>query len=153
MRSPVPSDRGRENQPLCRISRWPWMCRQEFRYPCGAGRYVLCWDGGHDTCGLPPNREECANMSILGWIVLGALAGWLASVLVRGSGLGLLVDIVVGIVGALLGGYLVTLLGGTGITGFNLWSFVVAVAGAIVLLLIVHLVTRGRRAPEGWHAP
>ncbi len=87
-------------------------------------------------------------MSILGWIVLGALAGWLASVLVRGSGLGLLVDIVVGIVGALLGGYLVTLLGGTGITGFNLWSFVVAVAGAIVLLLIVHLVTRGRRAPE-----
>lgn len=84
-------------------------------------------------------------MSILGWIILGGLAGWLASLLVRGTGLGILVDILVGIVGAFIGGFIVSALGGTGVTGFNLWSFVVAVIGAVVLLLIVRLFTGGRR--------
>ena len=85
-------------------------------------------------------------MSILAWIVLGAIAGWLASVIVRGSGLGLLGDIVVGIVGALLGGFLVSIVGGSGVTGFNLWSFVVAVLGAIVLLLVARVFTGRQRA-------
>jgi uncharacterized membrane protein YeaQ/YmgE (transglycosylase-associated protein family) len=86
-------------------------------------------------------------MSILGWIVLGALTGWVASLIVRGGGLGLLGDIAVGIVGALIGGFLVSLVGGSGVTGLNLWSFVVALIGAVVLLLIVRLVTGRRRAP------
>ncbi|MGH2516829.1 MAG: GlsB/YeaQ/YmgE family stress response membrane protein [Ktedonobacterales bacterium] len=83
-------------------------------------------------------------MGILAWIVLGGLAGWLASVLVRGTGLGILADILIGIVGAFIGGFIVSALGGTGVTGFNLWSFVVAVIGAVVLLLIVRLLTGGR---------
>ena len=88
-------------------------------------------------------------MGILGWIILGALAGWLASRLVRGTGLGLLGDIVVGIVGGLIGGFIIGALGGTGVTGFNLWSFVVAVLGAILLLLIVRLFTGSRTSTHG----
>jgi uncharacterized membrane protein YeaQ/YmgE (transglycosylase-associated protein family) len=83
-------------------------------------------------------------MSIVGWIILGGLAGWLASVLVRGTGLGIIADILVGIVGAFIGGIIVGALGGTGVTGFNIWSFIVAVIGAVVLLLIVRLFTGGR---------
>lgn len=87
-------------------------------------------------------------MSILGWIILGGLAGWLASLLVRGGGLGIVGDIVVGIVGAFIGGIIVAVLGGQGVTGFNLWSLIVAIIGAVVLLFIVRLFTgdRGRRA-------
>lgn len=83
-------------------------------------------------------------MSIVGWIILGGLAGWLASILVRGTGLGIIADILVGIVGAFIGGIIVGALGGTGVTGFNIWSFIVAVIGAVVLLLIVRLFTGGR---------
>lgn len=79
-------------------------------------------------------------MDILAWIVVGGLAGWLASVLVRGGGLGVLGDIVVGIVGAFIGGFIVDLLGGSGFTGFNFWSFIVALIGAVVLLLIIRMV-------------
>jgi uncharacterized membrane protein YeaQ/YmgE (transglycosylase-associated protein family) len=84
-------------------------------------------------------------MAILAWIVIGGLAGWLASTLVRGGGLGLLGDIVVGIVGAFIGGLIVSLLGGQGFTGFNIWSFIVALIGAVVLLLIIRMV-RGTSA-------
>ena len=83
-------------------------------------------------------------MGILGWIVLGGVAGWLASRLVRGTGLGLIGDILVGIVGGVIGGLIIGALGGTGVTGFNLWSFVVALLGAILLLFIVRLVTGSR---------
>ncbi len=83
-------------------------------------------------------------MGILGWIILGGLAGWLASRLVRGSGLGLLGDIVVGSVGGIIGGFIIGGLGGTGITGFNVWSFVVAVLGAVLLLLIVRFFNGSR---------
>jgi uncharacterized membrane protein YeaQ/YmgE (transglycosylase-associated protein family) len=83
-------------------------------------------------------------MGILGWIILGGLAGWLASRVVRGSGLGLLGDIVVGIVGGIIGGFIISVLGGSGITGFNLWSFVVAVLGAVLLLLIVRFFNGSR---------
>ncbi len=82
--------------------------------------------------------------SILVWIIIGGLAGWLASVLVRGGGMGLLMDIIVGIIGAFIGGLIVQLFGGTGFTGFNLWSFIVALIGAVVLLWIVRLVTGSR---------
>lgn len=81
---------------------------------------------------------------ILIWIIIGGLAGWLASVVIRGSGLGILLDVVVGIVGAFIGGLVVELVGGTGFTGFNLWNFIVAFIGAVVLLLIVRLVAGWR---------
>ena len=77
-------------------------------------------------------------MSILAWIILGGIAGWLAS-MVAGNNAeqGVLGNIVVGILGALIGGFIVNLLGGTGITGFNVWSLIVAVIGATLLLFIV----------------
>jgi uncharacterized membrane protein YeaQ/YmgE (transglycosylase-associated protein family) len=79
-------------------------------------------------------------MSIIAWIVLGLIAGFIASKLVSGSGQGMLMDIVLGIVGAVVGGYLFTALGATGITGFNLYSMFVAIIGAAVLLVIYHAI-------------
>lgn len=77
-------------------------------------------------------------MGILGWIVLGAIAGWLASMIAgNNEQQGLLGNIGIGIVGGLIGGFIISVLGGEGITGFNLWSLLVAVAGATLLLLIL----------------
>ncbi|MBF6591305.1 MAG: GlsB/YeaQ/YmgE family stress response membrane protein [Ktedonobacterales bacterium] len=85
-------------------------------------------------------------MGIIAWIIIGGIAGWLASLVVRGTGLGLLGDIIVGIVGGFLGGLILSALGGTGVNGFTIWSVVVAFVGAVVLLLIVRLFSgqRGR---------
>ena len=74
-------------------------------------------------------------MSILVWIIFGAIAGWIASGLMGSDG-GLLWDIVLGIIGAGLGGVVMGLLGKSGVTGFNLYSIVVAVIGAIILIAI-----------------
>jgi uncharacterized membrane protein YeaQ/YmgE (transglycosylase-associated protein family) len=84
-------------------------------------------------------------MSILAWIILGLIAGFIASKIFVGSGQGMLMDIVLGIVGAVVGGYLFNALGSTGVTGFNLWSMFVAVVGAVVLLWLYHLIA-GRSA-------
>jgi uncharacterized membrane protein YeaQ/YmgE (transglycosylase-associated protein family) len=81
-------------------------------------------------------------MSILGWIILGLIAGWIASKIVNKSGEGLLMDIVLGVVGAVVGGWLFSLIGHAGITGFNLYSMFVSVIGAVVVLLIYHAVRR-----------
>ncbi len=81
-------------------------------------------------------------MSIILWIVFGAIAGWIASLLM-GSGGGLLWDIVVGIIGAILGGTIMTMLGEGGIGGFNLYSMAVAVLGACVLIALMRFVRRG----------
>ncbi|MFO8079389.1 MAG: GlsB/YeaQ/YmgE family stress response membrane protein [Armatimonadota bacterium] len=83
-------------------------------------------------------------MSILGWIILGGLAGWVASALM-GEPQGCLMNVIVGIVGAFVGGAIINIVGGVGITGFNLWSFVVAVIGAVVFIGIVRAL-RGRPA-------
>jgi uncharacterized membrane protein YeaQ/YmgE (transglycosylase-associated protein family) len=83
-------------------------------------------------------------MSILSWILLGLIAGFLASKIVNSSGQGLLLDIVLGIVGAIVGGFLFSLLGVGGVTGFNIYSLIVAVLGSIVVLWLYHMVT-GRR--------
>jgi uncharacterized membrane protein YeaQ/YmgE (transglycosylase-associated protein family) len=83
--------------------------------------------------------------TILVWIVVGGVAGLLASLLVRGTGLGLVGDIVVGIVGAFLGGFILSLFGQPGVTGLNVSSLVVAFVGAVILLLIVRVVSQGRR--------
>ena len=85
-------------------------------------------------------------MSILGWIVLGAFSGWLASVITsRNRQMGWLANVIVGIIGSGIGGAVFHLLGGTGVTGFNLPSLGVALVGSIILLIIVNLLTGRRR--------
>ena len=84
-------------------------------------------------------------MSIIAWLVLGLIAGFVASKLYAGSGQGAVVDILLGIVGAVVGGFLFNALGGAGVTGFNLYSMLVAIVGAVVVLWIYHAVT-GRRS-------
>jgi uncharacterized membrane protein YeaQ/YmgE (transglycosylase-associated protein family) len=80
-------------------------------------------------------------MGIISWIIFGALAGWIASMITgRNKIQGCLGNIVVGILGALVGGSLMALFGGQGLTGFNLGSFVVAVIGAVILLGIVNMI-------------
>jgi len=69
------------------------------------------------------------------WILLGLAAGWIASLITR-STQGIIMDIVLGIIGAIIGGLLANLLGLPGITGFNLWSLIIATLGAIILILI-----------------
>jgi uncharacterized membrane protein YeaQ/YmgE (transglycosylase-associated protein family) len=83
-------------------------------------------------------------MSIIGWIILGLIAGFIASKIVNKTGLGFFLDLFLGIVGAIVGGVIFSALGARGITGFNLYSMVVAVIGAVVVLVVYHLV-RGRR--------
>ncbi len=75
-------------------------------------------------------------MSLIGWLILGLIAGFIASKLYTGSGQGLVLNIVLGIVGAFVGGFLFDVLGGVGVTGFNLYSMVVAILGAVVVLWI-----------------
>lgn len=83
------------------------------------------------------------GLGIVGWIILGSLAGWLAS---RVTGTyrrqGCLLDIVVGVVGGFLGGLIFSALGGAGVTGFNPWSLLVATVGAIILLVIVKAIRK-----------
>lgn len=83
-------------------------------------------------------------MSILGWIVLGLIAGFIGSKVVNKQGEGLILDIVLGIVGAVVGGFLFAQFGASGVTGFNLYSMFVAVVGAIIILVLYHAVL-GRR--------
>ena len=84
-------------------------------------------------------------MTIIGWLVLGLIAGFIASKLVNKSGEGLVLDIVLGIAGAFVGGFIFTsVLGHEGVTGFNLYSMFVAVIGAVVVLVVYHAVV-GRR--------
>lgn len=83
-------------------------------------------------------------MSIIGWIVLGGLAGWVASMIMGNNAQqGLVGNIVVGIIGAMLGGFIVGMLGGEGVNGFNMWSFLVALLGAVVALWLVKLFRGG----------
>jgi uncharacterized membrane protein YeaQ/YmgE (transglycosylase-associated protein family) len=81
-------------------------------------------------------------MSFLAWIVLGLLAGFIGSKLVNRRGEGMILDIFLGIVGALVGGWLFNRFGAAGVTGLNLYSLLVAVVGAVVVLLIYHAVRR-----------
>ena len=81
------------------------------------------------------------RMGILAWIVVGLIAGVLAKLIMPGDDPGgIIVTIIIGIVGALVGGFVVQLLGGTGLTGFSIWSILVATLGAIILLAVYRLV-------------
>lgn len=83
-------------------------------------------------------------MSIIAWIILGLIAGFIASRIVNARGQGLMLDIVLGIVGAIVGGVLFQAFGAQGITGLNLYSMIVAVVGSIVVLWIYHAVADRR---------
>ena len=82
-------------------------------------------------------------MGILGWLIIGAIAGWIAS-LITGNDkkMGTGKNILFGVIGGFVGGLIMNLLGGYGVTGFNLWSLFVATIGAIILLWIVNIVKR-----------
>ena len=84
-------------------------------------------------------------MSIIAWLILGLVAGFIASKLVNKSGEGLILDIVLGIVGAFVGGFLFTFFGAEPVSGFNLYSVVVAVVGSVVVLVLYHAIA-GRRS-------
>jgi uncharacterized membrane protein YeaQ/YmgE (transglycosylase-associated protein family) len=92
-------------------------------------------------------RTHGMLINLLAWLIVGGIAGWLAGLVVQGTGLGIVGDIIVGIVGAFIGGFVLSLLlpGTFGLTGFNLGSLVVAFIGAVILLFVVKLF-RGRRA-------
>ncbi len=80
---------------------------------------------------------------ILGWIIIGGLAGWVASMIAKtDKDMGIFANIIVGVIGAFIGGFVFNLVGGTGTTGFNLWSFVVALVGALILLFILKAIRR-----------
>ena len=81
-------------------------------------------------------------MSFLAWIILGLLAGFIGSKIVNKQGEGMLLDIVLGIVGAVVGGWLFNTFGAAGVTGLNLYSLLVAVVGSVVLLVLYHAVRR-----------
>jgi uncharacterized membrane protein YeaQ/YmgE (transglycosylase-associated protein family) len=81
-------------------------------------------------------------MSILAWIVLGLIAGFIGSKLVNKTGEGLILDILLGIVGAVLGGWLFNRFGASGVTGLNLYSLLVAVIGSVLFLVIYHAIRR-----------
>jgi uncharacterized membrane protein YeaQ/YmgE (transglycosylase-associated protein family) len=83
-------------------------------------------------------------MSILAWLVLGLIAGFIASKVVNKSGEGVVLDIVLGIIGAFVGGWLFTTFGAAGVTGLNLYSMLVAVVGAVVVLVVYHALFRRR---------
>ena len=81
-------------------------------------------------------------MSFLAWIILGLIAGFIGSKIVNKRGEGLLLDIILGVIGAFVGGWLFTMFGASGVTGLNLYSMLVAVVGAIVVLVVYHAIRR-----------
>ena len=83
-------------------------------------------------------------MSIIVWIIIGGLAGWVAGMIMKEQG-SLVKNIIVGIVGALIGGFIMSFFGAEGFTGFNLWSFLVALIGSVILIAVINLLT-GKRA-------
>jgi uncharacterized membrane protein YeaQ/YmgE (transglycosylase-associated protein family) len=104
-------------------------------------------------CCLPPEvlivfEASCihkmvgAEMSVIGWIVLGLIAGFIASKIVSGEGLGFFLNIFLGVIGALVGGWLFRSFGERGLTGFSFYSMFVAIIGAVVVLLAFHAVRR-----------
>jgi len=83
-------------------------------------------------------------MSFLAWIILGLIAGFIGSKIVNKTGEGIFLDIILGIVGAVVGGWLFSLFGAHGVTGLNIYSLIVAVIGAIVVLVVYHALFRRR---------
>ena len=85
-------------------------------------------------------------MGIISWIVVGLIAGWLAGMVMKGGGYGVIGDIVLGIIGAIVGGFLGSTFLGLNVSGINLESIIVAALGAILVVFASRLLTRGRRS-------
>ncbi len=82
-------------------------------------------------------------MGFIGWIILGGLAGWIASMIAKtDQSMGILANIIVGVIGAFIGGFVFSLFGGEGVNGFNIYSFVVALVGAVIFLFIARAIKR-----------
>jgi uncharacterized membrane protein YeaQ/YmgE (transglycosylase-associated protein family) len=124
-----------------------WLVVQIIQSSC-----ILSWATFRDLLksqveqALPPASEFLEtggkNMSIFAWIILGLLAGFIGSKLVNKSGEGLFLDIILGVVGAVVGGWLFNRFGAVGVTGLNLYSLLVAVIGAVVVLVVYHALRR-----------
>jgi len=84
-------------------------------------------------------------MSFIAWLVVGLIAGWIGSMIVNRRGDGLIMDIVLGVIGAFVGGFLFHIFGHSGVNGINFYSIFVAAVGAVVVLFIYHAVVRPRR--------
>lgn len=89
--------------------------------------------------------EEDMHMSVLSWLILGLVAGFIGSKIINKSGQGLILDIVLGIVGAVAGGAIFSFFGATGVTGLNIYSLIVAIIGSVVVLWLYHAIS-GRRS-------
>lgn len=87
---------------------------------------------------VPESRNV---MSILSWIALGLVAGFVASLVMHGRGSGIVTNLVLGVAGAFVGGGVFHFFGKVGVTGFNLWSVVVASVGAVLVIVVYHLLT------------
>src|ERR1700761_7088561 len=96
---------------------------------------------------LAQTNDQAVNegAGVIAWIVVGLIGGYLASRMVNKTGEGVVRDIILGIAGGIVGGVIFRLLGGHGVTGFNLWSILVAFIGGVVVLLIYHAMFRQRR--------
>ena len=95
---------------------------------------------------LERRTEKKVEIGIISWIIVGLIAGILGKLIMPGRDPGgFLLTIVIGMVGALVGGFVVRLLGGTGVTGFNIWSIIVATLGAVILLALYRLIAGPRR--------
>lgn len=84
-------------------------------------------------------------MSVIAWIILGLIAGFIGSKIVNKSGQGMIMDIVLGVVGAVVGGVIFNFFGASGVTGLNIYSLVVSIIGAIIVLWVYHRVSGGAR--------
>jgi uncharacterized membrane protein YeaQ/YmgE (transglycosylase-associated protein family) len=105
----------------------------------GGGQHI---DGQYANCGPNPNVSGPPWQAPVAWIVLGLIAGFIGSKLVNKTGEGFFLDIALGIVGAVIGGWLFSLVGMHGVTGLNLYSLIVAIIGAVVFLLVYHAIRR-----------
>jgi uncharacterized membrane protein YeaQ/YmgE (transglycosylase-associated protein family) len=102
------------------------------------------WPNGLSICAESRFLQE-DTMGIISWIILGLIAGFIGSKIVDKQGQGFWLNIALGVVGALVGGFLFSFFGAAGVTGFNLYSMIVAIVGSIVVLLIYNAAT-GRRS-------
>ena len=94
----------------------------------------------HGGSTMVDQMEE--EMSVFAWIILGLIAGYIGSKIVNKQGEGLILDLVLGIVGSIAGGWLFNLFGASGVTGLNLYSLLVAVVGAVAVLVVYHAIRR-----------